>query len=435
MKRRIFFLFLIGLLLIVLMESLSYLLFWIKEGRTFSYSDARAEQKAIAAHRLELKGFQKKPKKPQKAIQVIHPYLGYVYNPEINSPSFIKGHKYPINQFGFIDSSTLLNKRGPDKIIIGIVGGSVAFWFSVQGDTTLTGELKKDERFRDREIVYVRLGLGGYKQPQQLLALNYVLALGGELDYLINIDGFNEVALPECENLSCGVHPFFPRDWSNRIGRLPDLELQLLAGEALYFMKRRRDVARAFLSWKTHYSVTLHLLWKMLDGRWEKAVGEAQIAIRDYELEKKSYEVTGPESDNFNENNLYPELAAVWKRCSVQLNIICEAKGIRYFHFLQPSQYVEGSKPMGPQEKRIAFSRNQPYRVGAEKGYPELRALADDLRAEGVNFTDMTMIFSGVEEPIYIDDCCHVNEKGNEIMARKIATVILGDGTRGDDGQ
>ena len=48
---------------------------------------------------------------------------------------------------------------------------------------------------------------GGWKQPQQLLALSWILALGGELDVLINVDGFNEVALDGVENAERGVFP------------------------------------------------------------------------------------------------------------------------------------------------------------------------------------------------------------------------------------
>jgi len=35
----------------------------------------------------------------------------------------------------------------------------------------------------------------GYKQPQQLLVLSYFLSIGQPFDMVMNIDGFNEVAL------------------------------------------------------------------------------------------------------------------------------------------------------------------------------------------------------------------------------------------------
>ena len=33
----------------------------------------------------------------------------------------------------------------------------------------------------------------GYKQPQQLMAYNYLLSLGAEFDAVINIDGYNVI--------------------------------------------------------------------------------------------------------------------------------------------------------------------------------------------------------------------------------------------------
>ena len=49
--------------------------------------------------------------------------------------------------------------------------------------------------FRGREIVPLCFAHEGYKQPQQLLVLSYFLSIGQELDLVVNIDGFNEVAL------------------------------------------------------------------------------------------------------------------------------------------------------------------------------------------------------------------------------------------------
>jgi hypothetical protein len=54
----------------------------------------------------------------------------------------------------------------------------------------------------------------GWKQPQQPLALSYFLSLGAKYDVVMNLDGFNELALPFLNNLRAGVYPFFPRLWN-----------------------------------------------------------------------------------------------------------------------------------------------------------------------------------------------------------------------------
>lgn len=51
-------------------------------------------------------------------------------------------------------------------------------------------------------MTVLNLGQGGWKQPQQLLALNYFLSLGQRFDVIVNLDGFNEIALGYHNHLS-----------------------------------------------------------------------------------------------------------------------------------------------------------------------------------------------------------------------------------------
>ena len=67
-----------------------------------------------------------------------------------------------------------------------------------------------------------------------------------------------------------------------------------------------------------------------------------------------SYGVTGPVWPIPDEASLYKFLAFLWKQSSLQMKHLCDAGGIRYAHFLQPNQYIEGSKPMTAAERKIA---------------------------------------------------------------------------------
>ena len=109
------------------------------------------------------------------------------------------------------------------------------------------------------------------------------------------------------------------------------------------------------------------------------------------------------------------------------MNRLCAANGIRYFHFLQPNQYVPGSKTIGKEEKKQAFLDRHPYKKGVEGGYPYLIKAGKELVNEGVNFHDLTMIFADKFEPIYIDNCCHYYQKGNEILGTVIGQAIIQD--------
>jgi hypothetical protein len=76
---------------------------------------------------------------------------------------------------------------------------------------------------------------------------------------------------------------------------------------------------------------------------------------------------------------------------------------MRYYHFLQPNQYLSGSKPMSEAEKRVAIQADHPYRQGVETGYPLLIRNGRALKEQGIPFYNLTGIFKDYPEAIYID--------------------------------
>jgi hypothetical protein len=134
------------------------------------------------------------------ASEAIHPYLGWVHNPQLSHPDKVGGQDIRTNSLGFRDNDPSIVKKTPDKFIVGISGGSVAWRFSWEAEKTLRESLQSLPELHGRAIRFVRLAMPGYKQPQQLMALNYIMALGGEFDAIINIDGFNDGVLSIMEN-------------------------------------------------------------------------------------------------------------------------------------------------------------------------------------------------------------------------------------------
>ena len=59
-----------------------------------------------------------------------------------------------------------------------------------------------------------------------------------------------------------------------------------------------------------------------------------------------------------------------------------------------------------------------------EAAYPLLQAGGEWLGAEGVAFIDLTDVFKEEMRTVYIDNCCHPNEFGYEIIAAHIAQTI-----------
>jgi hypothetical protein len=122
---------------------------------------------------------------------------------------------------------------------------------------------------------------------------------------------------------------------------------------------------------------------------------------------------------------MFKYLAELWGNGSRQLNFLCRANRIAYLHVLQPNQYVPDSKPLSPQELSAAYRDEECYALGVKHGYPELLREAATLRAEGVDFHDLTRLFAAFADPIYVDTCCHYNQKGNDLLAEAVAEALL----------
>lgn len=362
------------------------------------------------------------------AFEVLHPYLGYVSNPQENTQQRKKDRGGVVfSDYGFIDNASPLRDHSPDNIVLGVFGGSVAYYFSVYGTNALIQRLQLSPAFRGQTISIVRVALGGYKQPQQLIALAYLLSLGAHFDVLINLDGFNEVVLPPTENMPKGVFPFFPRRWFFRVSQIPSFQMRVLMGKIAWIDNQRRYLARVFHHRPMRFSVTMNIAWLGLDSALSQKMYDAQTSLAGIRPDEGRYEITGPAYPLAIDDEFYKNLAAQWKKSSIQMFHLCQGNDIEYWHFLQPCQYDIGSKPMGEEEKRIAFAPNHIYRKHIERGYPFLRQAGEQLVAQGVPFHDFSRIFKDTTDRMYEDNVCHLNIEGLAIMGRAIADVIIAE--------
>jgi len=427
-RKRLAFAAILVLLLYLFLEALSLCAVRLGDGHWYTWSSAAGDRRkaALAAAGHSAPAF-------SASTGVIHPYVGYAMpsgwkpdNPNTLYP-FAWSEDFTNRPFdGFPSRRPVVQKRSADAILVGIFGGSVAEVFYHQGVHVLLRKLQEHPRFRHKEFVVVCLASGGYKQPQQLMALNYILAQGGELDLLINVDGFNEVALHASGNKQHGVFPIYPRAWFSRVGQIRDSRVLKLYGRAALLETDLRDAANFFSYRPLSFSPTCHLLWSARNRVLEKRLRDARAAIEDSSFEDDVV-TTGRGYRPASEQELYEDLVQIWEASSRQMRVLCAANGIRYYHFLQPNQYVEGSKLLNAEELRRAFRDNHPYREGVVRGYPVLRRAGERLAASGECFTDLTDAFVATREQVYLDDCCHFGERGNSIIADRIAEAIIED--------
>ena len=411
------------LLVCAVIEAVSYLGILMVTTKSFSW-DRMAEGKRIEVQTAAaLKADSAAP-----TFIVPHPYLGFVYNPEHDPAGALRLHGLPVSSWGFLDDKTPVRPRSERAAVIGIFGGSVAFWFSGQGMPTLLEELSKIPALRGKELVVVRTALGGFKQPQQLMTLSYLLALGAHFDVVINLDGFNEVALSPRDTSGTAAFPFFPRDWGNMLGSAGDLNRLRLVGEITFLQAQRGDLAGVFLRPVLAQSITANLIWVLLDRREAGRIAAAQLRLARYQPAAgaaQSYAARGPAATFKSAAELETGLVRMWQRSSLQMAQMARANGIRYFHLLQPNQYLEGSKPMREAERKLALlPPGNAYEEAVRQGYPRLRVAGAELARQGVAFHDLTQAFAGVEQTLYNDNCCHFNAEGNLILGRIIGTIV-----------
>jgi hypothetical protein len=287
--------------------------------------------------------------------------------------------------------------------------------------------LQHSEKFSGKQFDIVVFALGGFKQPQQLMALNYFTALGGHYDIVINLDGFNEIVLPYSDNLPFSVFPSYPRHWNIYSRKKLDSRVELLMGKQAV-LKSRIEENRIFMaSSLLKYSNFALFIWRVAAFKRTGDLAALEPMIRKaIESSESDYQSTGIKTTVRDTLEFMKEQAEFWARSSLLMAKMAESEGFGYYHFLQPNQYVEGSKVLTREELEIAYESNDfNYKDAVRMGYPLLREQGRDLIAQGENFVDLTDLFIHEKRSVYSDKCCHFNQLGYEMIADRICESIL----------
>jgi hypothetical protein len=406
---------------IILLELIAVAIYFFKN-KTFFYTDKQGRKIQETSGADADADIYAGRQPTQLTDKRFHPFFGYTYKENSNNT----------NNYGFnCPYDYPLARENKNWYIIGVFGGSVADNFYREGTERLTAALKRNPYFADKEIIYLDYAIGGYKQPQQLQILTYFLSIGQPLDMVINIDGFNEVIFCFNNNrlnvdiaMPSGQH-FLPLRDLIESQVLTDKKLQSIWKIRQYKLDLRRiQDTRAHTPFASIYLVLSaynNHLYKKYRGeilRFNSLIEPAQVkdsiinvkytpALRDEQL-------------------LLSKVASLWSGCSTIMSRALDTQNGegRYFHFLQPNQYYS-NKIFTPEEQKIALDHQGPYSFLAKKGYPVLRQAIEALRKNNVNAYSAVEIFDKIKETVYIDNCCHFNRLGNQLLADFIAESIL----------
>ncbi len=406
---------------IVLVESIALAIYFYKN-KAFFYTD-KPGRKIQGTSGFEADADPDTGRQPtQLTNKRFHPFFGYTYkenSKNINNYGFNSPYDYP------------LERKNKNWYIIGIFGGSAADNFYREGTGRLTAKLKRHPYFAGKDIIYLNYAMGGYKQPQQMQILTYFLSIGQPLDIVINIDGFNEIIFCFNNNrlnvdiaMPSGQH-FLPMRDLMESQALTDKKLQSTWKIRQYKrdLQRIQDT-RAHTPFASIYLVLsayhhhLHKKYRSEILRFDSLIEPAKI--KDSLINIK---YTPALQD---EHLLLSKVVSLWSGCSAIMSRVLDPRNEenRYFHFLQPNQYYS-NKVFTREEQKIALDHQGPYSFLVKKGYPALGQEIESLRKNNVNAYSAVEIFDKVKETLYIDNCCHFNRLGNQLLADFIAESIL----------
>jgi hypothetical protein len=366
------------------------------------------------------------------ALNRLSPYYGYMFGPGLTiervapekrlraigyttPPEYATWH---FNNFGFLSDRDYPASSDPQDFVVGIFGGSVAFWLAMDGGRAIRENLARLPALAGKNIILLNFASGGYKQPQTNLILNYFLAAGQHFDLIVNLDGFNESFI-SLENLEQGIHPLMPR-----VSGVRSVENSLISSEAGYEVAAAR-YQRAGLEWRMAASksaVYYYVLHALRDRARAREVAQEKIAAE--AAEGRRYAVVLAAETASYEQRL-PSIVNAWTIGSLTMDAIAKRAGALYLHILQPNQYF-GSRPFVEAEREPLSKELTPMPVEIiRKTYRELIAASARLREQGVDFVDATQVFVGHDETIYYDSCCHFNLHGYSIFVETLLAPAM----------
>ncbi|MEZ5285159.1 MAG: hypothetical protein R2712_10195 [Vicinamibacterales bacterium] len=237
------------------------------------------------------------------------------------------------------------------------------------------------------------------------------------------MDGFNDVVLAS-GNVQSGIDPSVPSAGAAAAEVLLDAQAVLIDRLELV-VRARRDGQRASrfrVADGADASRRCLALARLRRDAAARSAAAANRALVEYvgaqdgvlRLEPWRRGATADDPDHLD------AAVSLWARAAAEVRDLLCAEGVPSAQVIQPNQYVS-HKPFSDEERRVAINPASPYADAARAGYPRLLARLPALAARGVDITSAVDLFDTESRPVYADDCCHLNQLGNDLLARFVA--------------
>jgi hypothetical protein len=266
-------------------------------------------------------------------------------------------------------------------------GGSTLWGWGSPDWGTIPAQLQKELNARlENPVCVTNFGEDSYVSTQEVVALLRHLQLANIPQTVIFYDGVNDV-VGAWRTGRAGVHPAVPE------------------------MVARFEGARApTLAWIK----TSRLFWLLQRLRRSAGGGAASARIAGLQA------TPGPTSAD-----MASAVVDVYLSNYRAVTSLGSQYGFESYFFWQPQLGI-GRKSLTAQEEEILSQADPDLRKLTEDSYKALssRAAAHD------RLWDLSDVFDDSSEQVWIDDCGHVTPRGNEIVAERIAEIILARNAR-----
>ena len=297
-----------------------------------------------------------------------------------------------------------LDAEKTDTFSIAIVGGSfaeiLAYYLNDQEGSEVFSILSKEFGIT-KNIKFINLAEGGYRQPQQLFAS---VLFFERVDAFLSVEGFNDLVNGDGE-------PCLPREWNNQSLRFMDIKnsnsrVGLFMFKKMYLLldylvQNNLGIATLFLY--TFDDTLMSVYWSLQDNLRNAAVGNC--------------------SEDSSQRKDPNRIVKNWIQDVQKHHLIVEGAGKKIVTVFQPNQYDPGSKIISENENILSRSSGPKERV--QVLYPlAKRQFLNLSKRHAKSFVDMTEVYKMESRDIYKDGCCHVNDLGNKILLEQLMPHI-----------
>ena len=305
-----------------------------------------------------------------------------------------------------------------------LIGGSAAYDLTSQVDfeRELNNLISQNKKLHE-EYKYIRVfnaSTFGSKQPSGLFSYQALEMLGYDFDAVIDFSGFNEIALSLVENYKLQINPIYPRQ------------------AAQHYVGGAKKITQNRLAFFLENLLWMHPMHQYLSNK------NFYVFLKIYFTEKQSRLLASQRLGmNFHlpksQKDAFDQTMKIWGKSVSNIHTLTKEKNIPYLLVIQPNQYLSDSKIFSTKEKDSYIIKSE-----NELSYYKLFGLASFAQEIGLviekyygtftkenfnipsqNILDLRYVFKNTPETMYRDKCCHLNQKGMEIISKEIANKII----------